>query len=431
MKKIQMPNTASNIRLVTTTISRLVLLSLAASYFAFSLSARTAREFADDYAINWTAAKALTRGASVYDNAAMRRLALEQVGNEKMRGLFSSTYSSFIGLPSTALLYLPFTVFDFNSGLWVYRVTIGLAMVGSVWIASLALPQEDRLDAISLAAIILLSSTATHSSLQLGQVDGWIMVGIGIAIWGASKGRWTIAGIGIAVAALLKISPLVIAVYLLMRGKWQAALSTALSITVVFSALLMIGRGNDLITFATVIFPAVSQGTLWNQNQSGVAWIGRIVSSQTDFISAPPTIDPSIRAAGMMVLAMLLFALWIVRRGKEVEPSEIALVVIAALLTAPLTWEHYVTWSVIGLMTLCRRSMWRALGDSTLVIFMLIVFGAVLIILPTVGFSPDTIHRQEWFRFLTGTLTIGLLAWLIAGWRLIRTSNLSLEARRI
>ena len=288
MKKIA-PNRTARIILI------LVLLSLAASYFSLSISARSAREFASDYAINWTAAKALTRGVSVYDNEAMRRLALEQVGDDRMRGLFSSTYSSFIGLPSTALVYLPFTAFDFGYGLWVYRVTTGLAMAGSIWIASLALPQEDRLDAISLAAIILLTSSTTHSSMQLGQVDAWVMLGIGIAIWGASKGRWTIAGIGIAFAALLKISPLAIAIYLLMRGKWQAALSTALSIALVFSALWMIGRGNDLITFATVIFPAVSQGTLWNQNQSGVAWIGRIVSSQTDFVSAPPTIDSTLR----------------------------------------------------------------------------------------------------------------------------------------
>ena len=434
--KSRMPNFMRGVAVQVVGESRvrhhITLLVFAVIYCVVITVVRSSYEFASDYAINSTAAVAGARGVSLYDRETLRHLAVERIGAEKTRGLFSGTYSSFIGLPSTAWVYLPFTAFHFEVGLWMYRVVAWIAMVGSIIIASRALPQEDRADAILRAGLVLLTSYATHSSLQLGQVDAWIMIGIALAVWGVSKQRWGLAGIGIALAALLKVSPIVIAIYLLMRGKWQTAVATAVSILAILFAMVIMGSGNDTIIFITAIAPVVGQGTLLNQNQSAVAWIGRMASPQTDFVFSSPPIDLAFLIAGMIVLATIMIGLWAMRWKADVDPSEISVVLIASLLTAPITWDHYMTWAVLGLIPLMRRRAWRILDKrSATAIAALIALGAILIIMPPVAFLPDTLWQQGWMRFATGSMTIGLIAWLAAGWQLAQTSAVTIETTRL
>ena len=295
---------------------------------------------------------------------------------------------------------------------------------------SRALPQDDRADAILRAGLVLLTQHATHS-LQLGQVDAWIMIGIALAVWEYQNngGGWRESGSRLPP---FKVSPIVIAIYLLMRGKWQTAVATAVSILAILFAMVIMGSGNDTIIFITAIAPVVGQGTLLNQNQSAVAWIGRMASPQTDFVFSSPPIDLAFLIAGMIVLATIMIGLWAMRWKADVDPSEISVVLIASLLTAPITWDHYMTWAVLGLIPLMRRRAWRILDKrSATAIAALIALGAILIIMPPVAFLPDTLWQQGWMRFATGSMTIGLIAWLVAGWQLAQTSAVTIETTRL
>ena len=63
--------------------------------------------FARDFAVSFTAANALRNGISLYDHDNLRLLSTSVVG-PIMADMFSGPFSSYIGLPTTAVFLLPF-----------------------------------------------------------------------------------------------------------------------------------------------------------------------------------------------------------------------------------------------------------------------------------------------------------------------------------
>lgn len=317
-------------------------------HFAAALLGRSRAECAWDYAINWTAANALLRRISLYDLAAMRGLAQEVVGGEMTRA-FGDPFGSFIGLPTTALLYVPFTAWAFQDSLLTYRAVALLTFGTAIWIASLALPtKEARHVALLCGAPAFLFSNESVSSIQPGQADAWVMLGLSVALAATAKRRWWIVGAGFGAAALLKISPAIILFYLLLRGKWQAVVSAAVTSLTALSAAVLLGRRGDLLVFLADVAPRLANGTLAIQNQSLAAWIGRMLSPETDLLTAPATTLGAFRWIGLVVAAGSATLLWRTRRGQPPEAVEIGFLIFAALLAGPLTWDHYTTWLFVG-----------------------------------------------------------------------------------
>ena len=96
--------------------------------------------FAWDFAINRTAAQGWQAGVSLYDRAVLHQLAVEQIADNNSAKLFNGRFTSFVGLPTTAMLHLPFIATSFeNSVLW-YRVSALLAMLLSIFLVGCAVP---------------------------------------------------------------------------------------------------------------------------------------------------------------------------------------------------------------------------------------------------------------------------------------------------
>ena len=55
--------------------------------------------------------------------------------------------------------------------------------------------------------------------LSLGQNNGLVMLALAVGLFGAVRGRWALAGVGLGVATTLKVSPGLLVIYLLLRGK--------------------------------------------------------------------------------------------------------------------------------------------------------------------------------------------------------------------
>src|SRR5262249_48381011 len=172
-----------------------------------------------DLAINRAAAQQMAAGDSVYDRAASRqrlsdeRLSFGRIASES----FTTTYSSFIGLPSTALLYRPWANVGYDDALTTFQLFQGACMSGAILVAGLALPRRDRLLGwlAGLAAALLFFPVI--STLALGPVDGVLVVALAVAVWCSARERWAAVGAALGVAVVLKISPWIVLAFVLVR----------------------------------------------------------------------------------------------------------------------------------------------------------------------------------------------------------------------
>ncbi len=172
-------------------------------------------------------------------------------------------------------------------------------------------------------------------SIQLGQVDAWVMLGLALSLWALSRGRWGLVGIGLGFAALLKISPILLIFYLLLRGKRQAVISAVVTIVFLLSVASLIGRANDLWIFAHDIVPSLSAGSLHIQNQSLPGWLARLLLPGNDLMSYTRGLG-GLSVFGVLIAFGGTLVLYWKRRNNEVSILDFGLLVFIALLAGPI-----------------------------------------------------------------------------------------------
>ncbi|HYP41930.1 MAG TPA: glycosyltransferase family 87 protein, partial [Chloroflexia bacterium] len=312
----------------------------------------TAQQFPWDFTINWVAAQGMRQGISLYAHDELRNLSLSLVGPHGAT-LFQDTYTSYIGLPSTALLMQPFTLLPFADAVTVYQVALLIAFGTSVYLTGLALPPESRVIGWVVGAVALRLFHPVLFSVGLGQVDALVMLSLAIGLLAASKQRWWLAGMGIGVAALLKVSPVLLILYLLLKGKHQAVAGALLTALLLLSLSAVGGRADDLLIFARDVAPSLSAGSLHIQNQSLPGWLARLLSPETDLLTFTHGLGPS-SLLGLPSAVAVTIAFYLKTRQREPASLDYGFLILVALLAGPITWDHYTSWAVLPLILLCN-----------------------------------------------------------------------------
>jgi alpha-1,2-mannosyltransferase len=258
-------------------------------------------------------------------------------------------------------------------------------------------------------------------SLALGQGTGLVMLSLAVGIWGSARDRSTIAGIGLGLAAVLKVSPVILLVYLVMRGRRRVVIPAVVTAVACFALSAVVGRAGDLITWIRDVSPQVSKGTISGYNQSMVGAFARL-TTHADDLSA--RIGPgSWYLVAYVIWAVALVGLWRARRGRMLDPLELGVLVLVILLAGPLSWDHYFVWAVLPIVLMADPTRWH--GRAPLETAALAVgLGAALmlcrrgLVLP----SASAVHADTLLRVTTSRYTIAaVLVAAIALWLLLRS----------
>jgi hypothetical protein len=396
-----------------------------ALYFALSLYQHISRQPPWDYTVNWVAAQGLRQGISLYSPPQLHDLGLSLTG-PYAQSLFLDPFTSYIGPPSTALLLLPLTFLPFAASITVYRVLVVLAFAASVYLAGLALPTNSRLTGWSVGGLALLCFQPVVLSLGLGQVDAFVMLALAAGVWAAGRERWWLAGAAIGFAALLKISPGLLLLYLLLRGKHKAVLGAAVTAVALLTLAALVGRPGDLWLFLSEVAPSLSTGSLHVQNQSLPAWLARLSLPEADLLAYGRGLGP-FSPLGLLLGGLATLTLYLTRRKLPLSPLDYGFLVLAALLAGPLTWDHYTSWAVLSLVLLSDPGPWRGLTPRTRSgLLCLLAAGALLMLGPTLAFPSLEVLANPALRLLTGTKTLALLLFCAATlYLLVRSQRLA------
>ena len=288
------------------------------------------------------------------------------------------TYPPFAAVVFAVASVLPWTVLR-----WVMTLASLGALGLSAWLTFGALGYRDRrgvrLGATFGVSALALLTEPVQQTLSLGQVNLLLMALItadlltGAALVPGARTRWW-HGIGIGIAAGVKLTPLIFVPYLLLAGKFrQAATATA-----VFAATVVLGYAiaprDSGDYWADRLFLNANRivflGTRGNQSLRGV--LTRLAGSVTSGST------PWIAAAALVVIIGLIAAAVLYRAGHPV-PAMLACA-LTGLLVSPLSWDHHWVWVALGIALLAhlgaqakgpvRAAWWAAAGG------LLVVFGA-------------------------------------------------------
>jgi alpha-1,2-mannosyltransferase len=262
--------------------------------------------------------------------------------------------------PFAAVIFSVASVLSWTAMRWAMTLASLAALGLSVWLVFGALGYRDR-PAIRLGATLGVSALAlatepVQQTLALGQVNLLLMLLVvadlltaGALTPGGSKGRtrwWH--GVGIGIAAGVKLTPLIFIPYLLLIRRYrQAAVAAGVFAATVALGYAILPRDSGTYWAHGLFLKAnriVFLGTRGNQSLRGV--LTRLAGS----VSAGTV--PWIAAAVLVAVAGLVAAA-LLYRARQPVPAMLACA-LTGLLVSPLSWDHHWVWVAPGIALLAH-----------------------------------------------------------------------------
>jgi len=259
--------------------------------------------------------------------------------------------------PFAAVIFSVASVLSWTAMRWAMTLASLAALGLSLWLVFGALGYRDR-PAVRLGATLGVSALAlatepVQQTLALGQVNLLLMLLVvadlltGGALTPGGRTRWW-HGVGIGIAAGVKLTPLIFIPYLLLIRRYrQAAVAAG-----VFAATAALGYAilpRDSGTYwAHGLFLKANRivflGTRGNQSLRGV--LTRLAGSVSE--GTAPWI-----AAAILVAVAGLGAAALLYRARQPVPAMLACA-LTGLLVSPLSWDHHWVWVAPGIALLAH-----------------------------------------------------------------------------
>jgi alpha-1,2-mannosyltransferase len=267
-------------------------------------------------------------------------------------GTLQFTYPPFSAVLAEAGSVLPLTAAEV--GITVANVA---ALFAAAWLTARWLSHRGA-TAVSLALLVVavaLWLQPVQRTLQLGQVNLLLMV-IVIADLRQPDHRWW-KGVGIGLAAGIKLIPLIFVLYLLITGRVrQAAVAAGTFAATILAGFAVLPRPSAQWWLHGLYLQAGRTGFVGQlENQSLRALITRLAGS----VAAGSL--PWIVAAVLVGVAGLACAALLDRAGQPV--AGMLTCALTGLLVSPISWDHHWVWIVPGLVLLVHLAA-RARGRA-------------------------------------------------------------------
>lgn len=261
-----------------------------------------------------------------------------------LRGLFNAPFGGYYKFPPlVAILLAPLTVFDWLTvarvyafvGLLLYLVTfVVLTRLVSMPLFSLS---------FFLLALAFLFSQPTLDTLNGAQHEFLILFLFTIAYWGMLHPRYGeyAAGVSFGIVIMIKLYPILILPYFIIRRAWRAVL--ALLVTIIGLTLFSIAAGGlDLQRqFWFLILPNLSGATAWLENQSFFGFFARLFVDGSAVDPVRVTVVPFATWAQYLAIMLSLGVSFAVILRDSRPQFAFAIWVPLTLLLGPNSWVHY------------------------------------------------------------------------------------------
>jgi hypothetical protein len=253
----------------------------------------------------------------------------------------------FIYPPPCAVLFVPLTWLPHYAALLLWRCMnlagylLGGLMLLYLFRARLRPPEGQIL------AFLALASPPFLLGLGIGQITPLVFLTLAAGLFYLETDRPVAAGLWLAAGTLLKVSPGLFAIWLLIRRQGRALAAWAAGL-LVFSALAVPITGlAPFERFIGHVLPLLARGTMSDTNVSAVAAAGRLLIPGDPHSAQilPPDARLTLFKLGFLAVVLTVSAVCLLRGRRRDTPErvrlEFALVNATALLLSPITWGHH------------------------------------------------------------------------------------------
>ncbi|MBO4141638.1 DUF2029 domain-containing protein [Micromonospora tulbaghiae] len=268
-------------------------------------------------------------------------------GGEIYDFLRPGTQYGFTYPPFAALVMLPMAYLPWSAAIVVSVTATVLASAVVIWRLLDPVARRSgwtRWFALAVAFCLAAAYEPMRETVNFGQVNMLLLFLVAVdLLWLLpARSRW--AGVGIGLATAIKLTPGIFIVYLLVTGRWRAALTT-------------VGTAAVATLVAAGLFPDASREfwteALWNTDRVGEL---AFVSNQS-LRGVVARLDPQHPSTiAWLVLVLLTLVIWGWRSRAAVaagdEATGLALTGAVMCLVSPVTWVHHLVWLLPGLILL-------------------------------------------------------------------------------
>jgi alpha-1,2-mannosyltransferase len=253
--------------------------------------------------------------------------------------------------PVGALLMTPM-------GLFTYPVVHVLSMLGIVAAGAafaylvlrerVRLPKPLMLAAVGVATAFAFTLEPFRQTLSFGQINIYLalLVAVDLLILRRRDSKWT--GVGIGLATAIKLTPGIFIIYLLVVGRWRAALTAIGTVIAANLVSLIIAPAETWKYFTSLMWETSRVGFLdATINQSVNGLIARL-----DSPLAPGRLPWLALAAVVLVVGF-----WRARRA-ALGGDELAAMTLAGfvgVLVSPVSWVHHIIWILPAMLIIAVR----------------------------------------------------------------------------
>ncbi|HXS66191.1 MAG TPA: glycosyltransferase 87 family protein [Streptosporangiaceae bacterium] len=262
------------------------------------------------------------------------------------------TYTPFAGIVFAAFSYIGWPLLR-----WLMTLTSLLSLPITAWLTLGALGRRGlgrAAMALAIGAFALWTEPVTKA-LFLGQIEPLLLL---LVAWDLTRNdEWRWKGIGIGVAAGIKLIPLLFIPYLLAAGKIRqaAAATAAFAATVAIGFIVLPEPSISYWLSGYFVRPGRTGGVDALVNQS---LLGMIARQSGGGVAAQPAWLPIAVGVGLIGIAG---AALLARSGRPVHGW--VLIGLTSLLISPISWDHHWVWiiPVIALLAgeLMTSQTWR------------------------------------------------------------------------
>ncbi|MFT7841560.1 glycosyltransferase 87 family protein [Saccharothrix sp. BKS2] len=312
--------------------------------------------------------------------------------------------------PLTAVvLFVPLTFLPFGAAGLVWNTATLIALGAVVWISLgiagvLRTRTRTVLTVVGLVLVFCLLPTRIH--LIFGQINAFLVLLV-LLDFRRGAGRWR--GIGIGVAAALKVTPMIFIVYLLITGQWRAARTAVLAFLGTVAVGFAVAPRDSLEYWGGLVFESSRAGAVYaTPNQSLASAMARVFRSEV-FATWWLVV---LAVVGVLGLAV---ARYVHHRGSDFLGFCAA--VLTGLLVSPVSWEHHWVYVVPLLVWLAVRAhQRRSAGLAAVTVLLSAVF--TLRVFWWVGvqeFPPEPMDLNPWQQLASSMMPVAALLLLLLG----------------
>ncbi len=255
-------------------------------------------------------------------------------------------------------------------------VTVVLTFASILFSLSLG---EKRIS-IELALILivgLFSYFPFYEELVLGQVGSLILFVCACGIWLLSRNRIWASAFCLALATMIKITPIVVVPLMVFHRKWKWLAAYGCWMVCLLAFSIWQAGWAAHAQFLHSVMPSVSCGIPSSYNASIVVYVQELFLGYVPTAKLPPAL-PALACTVSKAVSFVIFGAMIIRfylyRRKQNLVRDLILMILVSLVISPISWWHHYTIALLPFIYLwCTKR--RESGTDLLLLTSVLVVG--------------------------------------------------------